>query len=207
MKFRVIQSNNRGLISKVGDQTFYSRKPKKGEENFEMPTLFIWVKNPHRFAARVWTVWTGKKIKNDYIYEVTKFRNIIDISGMNHFHQWSNQVLRMKLWNMKGKKISSKNIVCPAPEKVWEDGRNKSTKYLNKRKNFIDNQYKNLSKDEQTMVRNLYKENNLLNLKAGYIKYHVDHIIPISKGGLHKPNNLKIISAHDNQVKGSKIIK
>ena len=57
------------------------------------------------------------------------------------------------------------------------------------------------------MVRNLYKENNLLNLKAGYIKYHVDHIIPISKGGLHKPNNLKIISAHDNQVKGSKIIK
>ena len=33
MKFRVIQSNNRGLISKVGDQTFYSRKPKIGEEN------------------------------------------------------------------------------------------------------------------------------------------------------------------------------
>ena len=39
MKFRVIQSNNRGLISKVGDQTFYSRKPKKGEEKEELPTL------------------------------------------------------------------------------------------------------------------------------------------------------------------------
>ena len=48
MKFRVIQSNNRGLISRVGDKTFSSRKPKKGEENIELPTLFIWVKSPKR---------------------------------------------------------------------------------------------------------------------------------------------------------------
>ena len=105
MKFRVIQSNNRGLISKVGDQTFYSRKPKVGEENTQQPTIFIWVNSPLRYAARAWTKWTGEKIKSDYIYEVTKFRDIINISGMNYFHQWSNQKLRIKLWKMKGKII------------------------------------------------------------------------------------------------------
>ena len=206
MKFRVIQSNNRGLISKVGDQTFYSRKPKKGEEKEELPTLFIWVKKPHRFAARVWTIWTGNKINNDFIYEVTKFRNVIDISGMNHFHQWSNQNLREKLWNMKGKKINISYLKCPPVEEVWEDDRNKYINYLKLRKSFINNQLKNLSKSEKAKIDDLYNAKNLLNLKAGFIKFHVDHIIPISKGGLHKPSNLRIISAHHNQVKGSKII-
>ena len=77
MKFRVIQSNNRGLISKVGDKTFFSKKPKIGEEFKEMATLFIWVKKPNRFVSRAWTVWTGEKIHKDFIYEVTKFRDII----------------------------------------------------------------------------------------------------------------------------------
>jgi hypothetical protein len=41
MKFRLIQSNNRGLIVRVGDRTFSRRKPANGEENQELPTLFI----------------------------------------------------------------------------------------------------------------------------------------------------------------------
>ena len=32
--------------------------------------------------------------------------------------------------------------------------------------------------------------------------YHVDHIIPLCKGGLHHENNLQILTAHQNQSKG-----
>tara|TARA_Y100000589_G_C26982343_1_gene559119 strand:+ start:200 stop:814 length:615 start_codon:yes stop_codon:yes gene_type:complete len=204
MKFRVIQSNNRGLISKVGDQTFYSRKPKTGEENKELPTIFIWVNSPLRYVARVWTKWTGNKINNDFIYVVTKFRDIIDISGMNEYHQWSNNTLRMKLWRMKGKKISTENLKCPKPEYVWEGNRNKKIKYLKKRKELISAQIKNLSEKETVKIKNLYKEKDLLNSKAGFIKFHVDHIQPISRGGQHKFDNLRIITAYENLSKGSK---
>lgn len=35
-------------------------------------------------------------------------------------------------------------------------------------------------------------------------KFHVDHIIPIAKGGLHIAQNLQILSAKDNLRKGTK---
>lgn len=37
--------------------------------------------------------------------------------------------------------------------------------------------------------------------------FHVDHIYPVSKGGLHCINNLQILSAEDNRKKGSSIPK
>ena len=206
MKFRVIQSNDRGLISKVGDKTFYSRKPKKGEEIKELPTLFIWVKKPYRFAARVWTCWTGEKFEEDYIYEVTKFKNIIDISGMNHFHQWSNQYLREKLWKMEGNEIKIVNHNCPKIDEIWEGNRKKNSRYIEKRRKLIAEQYSKLSRMEKSNIRELYLKRDQLNMHSGFIKYNVDHIKPLSKGGLHKFDNLRIITAYQNQLKGSKII-
>jgi len=41
--------------------------------------------------------------------------------------------------------------------------------------------------------------------KETNIKYHVDHIIPLSKGGLHHENNLQIITATQNLRKSNKI--
>ena len=36
--------------------------------------------------------------------------------------------------------------------------------------------------------------------------WHVDHIHPISKGGLHVHYNLQYLTEHDNRVKGAKIL-
>jgi len=38
------------------------------------------------------------------------------------------------------------------------------------------------------------------------IQHHVDHIIPLSKGGLHHPDNLQILTAEENLKKGAKLI-
>ena len=204
MKFRVIQSNNRGLICRVGDKTFHSRKPKKGEEDKELATLFIWVNKPCRFVARAWTRWTGERFEKDYIYEVTRFKNIIDISGMNHFHQWSHQILREKLWRMKGREILIEDYISPKIEDVWEGNRHKNRENIDKRRRLISKQFSLLSEIEKDNIKKLYFKRDNLNFSEGFIKYHVDHIKPLSKGGLHQFKNLRIITAHQNLSKGSK---
>ena len=36
-------------------------------------------------------------------------------------------------------------------------------------------------------------------------EWHVDHVDPLSNGGLHHPSNLQILSKHDNHTKGARI--
>lgn len=62
---------------------------------------------------------------------------------------------------------------------------------------------------DTTAIRLIYKEMRRLNREAGYIKYHVDHIIPVHSNlvcGLHVENNLNIILGSDNEKKGNKFI-
>lgn len=73
-----------------------------------------------------------------------------------------------------------------------------------KRRALKANTYELLSPEDKDKVREIYKECKSLNNDAGYIKYHVDHIRPLSKGGAHAPSNLQILLAEDNLKKGDK---
>ena len=50
---------------------------------------------------------------------------------------------------------------------------------------------------------NAYKEAERLTEETGVI-HHVDHIIPISKGGLHHQDNLQVLTKKENLIKGNK---
>lgn len=54
-------------------------------------------------------------------------------------------------------------------------------------------------------INKLRKKANRMEEKTGK-KYHVDHIIPLSKGGAHHQDNLRIITAKENMAKGSKLV-
>ena len=45
-----------------------------------------------------------------------------------------------------------------------------------------------------------------MNKEAGEILFHVDHIVPVSKGGKHHPSNLRIITAFENLSKKGKLL-
>lgn len=60
------------------------------------------------------------------------------------------------------------------------------------------------SEQDRLKILDMYAQAKLLEQETG-IKYHVDHIIPISKGGMHIPSNLQILTAVDNLKKGAKI--
>jgi len=205
MKFRVIQSNNRGLITKQGDRTYARRRPAKGEEALELPTLFIWVGGKDRYLARCWTQWTGERLGDDFIYVVSRFRDVIDLHGDTRYHQWCSKQLRSELWKLERAALDLAGASCPPPEDIYEADRHKSAIYLQRRKQRLREQTPALSPEDKELIEHAYGQRDRLNKEAGFIEYHVDHIIPLAKGGAHHPANLQVISARDNVRKGAKV--
>lgn len=205
MKFRVIQSNDRGLITKEGDRTYARRRPAKGQEDLELPTLFIWVSGNDRYLARCWTRWTGELLGDDFIYVVSRFRDVIDLQGDTRYHQWCSKQLREELWGLERPPLDMKAMSCPPPNAVYEANRHRTASYLLRRKQRLREQTPELSAEEVKLIQELYDQRDKLNRRAGFIQYHVDHIIPLAKGGCHHPNNLQVISASVNVRKGAKV--
>jgi RNA polymerase sigma factor (sigma-70 family) len=60
-----------------------------------------------------------------------------------------------------------------------------------------------LTKEQKDQIKVIYDKARSLTEATG-IRHHVDHIKPVSKGGLHVPDNLQILIAKENLVKSNK---
>jgi len=85
------------------------------------------------------------------------------------------------------------------PYKTKSKNNAKTYRYRMKKKNQMPDNVDHLK------ILNFYKEAELLTKETGII-HHVDHIIPVSKGGLHHQDNLQVITKIENLKKGNKII-
>lgn len=66
--------------------------------------------------------------------------------------------------------------------------------------------YSLLSKEEKLKCRSFYAQSKKLSKEnEGKTKYVVDHIVPISRGGKHHPNNLQVVPDVWNSHKGNKL--
>ena len=57
---------------------------------------------------------------------------------------------------------------------------------------------------QMAQIRAIYKLRATLTRETGVL-HHVDHHIPLSKGGLHVPENLWVITAAENLSKGDRL--
>ena len=57
---------------------------------------------------------------------------------------------------------------------------------------------------DHNKILKIYKECEMKTKKTGVV-HHVDHIIPLSKGGLHHHKNLQVITAKENWTKGDRL--
>lgn len=64
-----------------------------------------------------------------------------------------------------------------------------------------------ISKLDKSSIGEFYVLRDIKNKAHGKTVYHVDHIVPLAKGGIHHPSNLQLATAKWNQSKGAKIIK
>lgn len=61
-----------------------------------------------------------------------------------------------------------------------------------------------MTSEERALTRSIYQLRVCLTRETG-VEYHVDHHIPLSKGGKHHPDNLWVIPAVENRSKGAKL--
>ena len=64
----------------------------------------------------------------------------------------------------------------------------------------VRNQTPEMNSAEKAEIDAMYLYNQIM---PG--KWHVDHVDPIDNGGLHPPENLQILSEHDNCSKGHRV--
>ncbi|NBW98782.1 hypothetical protein EBR03_04350 [bacterium] len=102
------------------------------------------------------------------------------------------------------------------PEKTLEIRRKAARKYAknnrakcsvreNKRRQLKEQYQEFLDQDQIKIMQCIYDCRKRISECTG-LKFHVDHVFPLSKGGKHSPSNLKILPAKINLMKHNKII-
>jgi len=141
-----------------------------------------------------------------------KFRATLKKEDINAYNRewWANADPHYK--RQRNKESTERAFNNPVTR---ENNRLRSKEWYQKNKDYykqagaqrergLTEQYKLLTQDEKNRVDKIYQEAYKLNEKHGPKSFHVDHIMPISKGGKHHPDNLQILSAEDNLRKGRK---
>jgi 5-methylcytosine-specific restriction endonuclease McrA len=85
-------------------------------------------------------------------------------------------------------------------KKWWEANPDKRNVYETKRRAEKLDQSPRLTQDEKHQIDLIYKKSQELGSD-----WQVDHVIPLSKGGLHHPGNLQIVTKDYNLQKNDKI--
>ena len=101
---------------------------------------------------------------------------------------------------MKKYRKNNKEKCVTARKKWYKDNPDKVNAYAAKHRALRLKQTPVLTETEHQQIELIYKKRDELGSN-----YHVDHIQPLSKGGLHHPNNLQIVTEKYNLQKGSKL--
>ncbi len=83
--------------------------------------------------------------------------------------------------------------------KKWVDDNIERVRLWNKtseskRRAIKSESIKDLTETQEVMIKHYYAHASRVSSKLG-IEFHVDHIVPLSLGGLHHPSNLQVVPA------------
>jgi len=151
-----------------------------------------------------------QKIKEQNVNYYKTNKEEIDERHKKHYNINKEDISeRHKKWREQNPQYSiayrkaNKYTISKQIKKWRKDNPEKLRAYDAKRRSLKLNQTSPDS--DQDKILEFYKEAQQLTVDTK-TQHHVDHIIPLSKGGLHHQDNLQILTAKENLRKGSKLL-
>jgi len=90
---------------------------------------------------------------------------------------------------------------CQESARNWRrNNPEKALAHTAKRRAKLKSQTPDMNKAELVEIEAMYMYNQIM---PG--DWEVDHIVALANGGLHHPNNLQVLSRHDNRSKGARL--
>jgi 5-methylcytosine-specific restriction endonuclease McrA len=130
--------------------------------------------------------------------EIMRARRLADPKA----HRESVKKSTAEHYNKKLKRNSVYRMANPNKVTMWK----RKDRTINKARVLADNAMRRtkLIGKLTTEIKQIYALRDFYNAMSLGEHFHVDHIIPIAKGGLHTVHNLQILEAKDNLRKGAK---
>jgi hypothetical protein len=114
------------------------------------------------------------------------------------------RLLAIKRQRMKKWRTENPELAKAVQDKWVKNNKHKVIANNSKHRDRKKNQTSILDYNEKLIINEIYRARKRISDCIG-IKFHVDHIYPISKGGLHKLSNLQLLPEKINMRKGSKM--
>ena len=142
-------------------------------------------------------------VKNRYAKNRIAIREQLRVSRLKNIDRYREKGIESsRLWRKKNPtkyKENLKNWIKENPDKY----KLIIAKGNSKRRATQKNNTPDLTSEQNLIIETIYLQRIRLEKRFG-LQFHVDHIIPISKGGLHIPSNLQVLPAKLNLQKNSK---
>jgi len=134
----------------------------------------------------------GKTYRKENVEKVSK-------KNKKHYEENKKHYEGYRKENKENKKEYDKKRLQTA------NGKAKDTEKSGKRRALKAGTSINNTPHENYLIECIYAFSRFKSETTG-IPQHVDHVIPLSKGGLHNPSNMQILTATANMSKGAKLI-
>lgn len=158
----------------------------------------------------------SRKLKKDiYIHTARKYRleNIEKIKEYDKKRRQTSSFKKMKSESDRKYREKLGDILKEKKRLYYKDKQHlRRAEYQRNKQGYIARAYQRLKNIEsltpinacKKTIQKFYDDAKRLTEETG-IKHEVDHIIPISRGGLHHQDNLQILTWIENRKKGNKI--
>jgi len=200
-KYLIQEGTNKGKLNQALLQTGNDKGTyKKGDEHPFIKGFFYsqwWSRNNTERWLDESSFESQKLIERKAKYKYKKTDKGKDTEAK--YRTTEKSALRIKRYNHSDKGRKTKLRIAKKFYKT-DKGKANSLKQGAKRRAIKKKASAKLTYTEEQLIKQYYNYSVRLKSKLG-IEFHVDHIVPLSIGGLHHPSNLQVVPKRWNQKK------
>jgi len=189
---------------------YTSRKGKNPERWADYKTLQKnikynqdWQKENKELHEVIRKKWLDKNIDHKRAYYKSYSQSEQGRRKRREWEKSNKEIIRVKRKSWEAK---NKEHLFISRKKYREENKNKVRAWKKvheaKRRSIKMKASTNLTYTEEQLIKQYYEHSTRIKNKLG-IEFHVDHIVPLSRGGLHHPSNLQVVPARWNMRKNN----